>query len=101
MQDNQRAVLLGEQTFGKGVVQYFFKMTDGSGLKLTVAKYLTPSYRDISLEGGLTPDIACADHPTGLVPSRRGPPDRCVQMAMQYVAEHPLGTTAGLLASSE
>jgi carboxyl-terminal processing protease len=38
VQDNGRGEVFGERTFGKGVVQYFFQMSDGSGLKLTVAK---------------------------------------------------------------
>lgn len=65
LQDHSRAVLMGEKTFGKGVVQYFFPMGDGSGLKLTVAKYLTPKMYDISKNGGLSPDFACKDYPHG------------------------------------
>lgn len=58
---------MGEKTFGKGLVQYFFPMGDGSGLKVTVAKYLTPvSSYDISREGGLTPDVPCRDYPHGV-----------------------------------
>ena len=37
-----RAQLVGEQTFGKGVVQYYFPINNDGGVKLTVAKYLTP-----------------------------------------------------------
>jgi hypothetical protein len=65
LSDQGRAVIMGERTFGKGVVQYFFPMGDGSGLKLTVAKYLTPKMYDISKNGGLTPDITCKDYPHG------------------------------------
>lgn len=65
LHDNSRAVLMGEKTFGKGVVQFFFPMGDGSGLKLTVAKYLTPKMYDISKNGGLSPDFACKDYPHG------------------------------------
>jgi C-terminal processing protease CtpA/Prc len=65
LSDQGRAVIMGERTFGKGVVQYFFPMGDGSGLKLTVAKYLTPKMYDISKNGGLTPDIMCKDYPHG------------------------------------
>lgn len=43
LRDNGRARLVGERTFGKGVVQGYFGEPDGSGLKLTVAKYITPS----------------------------------------------------------
>lgn len=44
-------------------LQYYFPMADGSGIKVTVAKYLTPGPYDITKKGGLQPDIACADFP--------------------------------------
>lgn len=56
MQDLHRAVILGEKTFGKGSVQSIFPFEDGSALKLTTAKYYTPSHRVIH-EHGITPDI--------------------------------------------
>jgi carboxyl-terminal processing protease len=56
MQDLHRAVILGEKTFGKGSVQSIFPFDDGSALKLTTAKYYTPSHRVIH-EHGITPDI--------------------------------------------
>jgi hypothetical protein len=49
----------------QGLVQYYFPMGDGSGLKLTAAKYLTPKAYDITKFGGLTPDFACKDYPHG------------------------------------
>lgn len=51
LQDNDRAVLVGTQTFGKGLVQSVRGLGDGSGLAVTVAKYLTPSGRDINKQG--------------------------------------------------
>ncbi len=56
LQDLHRAVVLGEKTFGKGSVQSIFPLEDGSALKLTTAKYYTPSHRVIH-EHGITPDI--------------------------------------------
>jgi len=56
LQDLHRAVILGEKTFGKGSVQSIFPLDDGSALKLTVAKYYTPSHRVIN-EHGIEPDI--------------------------------------------
>ena len=56
LQDNHRATLVGTQTFGKGLVQSVRGLGDGSGLAVTIAKYLTPSGRDINKEG-ITPDI--------------------------------------------
>src|SRR5208283_5746295 len=56
LQDLHRAVVLGEQTFGKGSVQTIFQLADGSALKLTVAKYYTPSHKVIH-QHGISPDI--------------------------------------------
>ncbi len=56
LQDLHRAVILGEKTFGKGSVQTIFPLEDGSALKLTVAKYYTPSHKVIH-QHGITPDI--------------------------------------------
>lgn len=55
LQDNHRAQLVGEKTFGKGLIQSLFSLSDGSGLAVTVAKYETPSHRDIH-KLGITPD---------------------------------------------
>ncbi len=55
LQDLHRAYVIGEKTFGKGSVQTIFPLDDGSALKLTVAKYYTPSHRVIH-EHGITPD---------------------------------------------
>lgn len=56
LQDNHRAELVGTQTFGKGLVQSVRGLGDGSGLAVTIAKYLTPSGRDINKEG-IAPDV--------------------------------------------
>lgn len=64
LQDRGRAILVGEKSFGKGVVQTFIDLSDGSGLKLTIAKWLTPKGRWIH-EIGLTPDIAITPAPEG------------------------------------
>lgn len=56
LQDDKRAVLVGSQTFGKGLVQSVRGLGDGSGLAVTVAKYLTPSGRDIN-HAGIKPDV--------------------------------------------
>jgi carboxyl-terminal processing protease len=60
LQDHGRAVIMGTQTFGKGSVQQVIDLQDGSGLKLTVARYYTPKHRSIQ-ELGITPDVVVAD----------------------------------------
>ena len=56
LQDNQRAILVGQKTFGKGLVQSVRGLSDGSGMTVTIAKYLTPSGRDIH-KHGIDPDV--------------------------------------------
>ena len=109
LQDNHRAVVIGSPTYGKGSVQTFFDLPDGSGLKLTTARYLLPSGR--SLEGnGITPDFpigsfapdeivagapAVQPHPPVLPALAKfaGDPqfDAALQMARRAVVSH-LGT---------
>jgi carboxyl-terminal processing protease len=55
LQDNGRAQLVGEKTFGKGLIQSLFDLSDGSGLAVTVAKYETPNHTDIN-KLGISPD---------------------------------------------
>jgi carboxyl-terminal processing protease len=55
LQDNGRAELVGEVTFGKGLIQSLFDLSDGSGLAVTIAKYETPSHKDIN-KHGIQPD---------------------------------------------
>jgi carboxyl-terminal processing protease len=56
LQDLKRAIVLGEKTFGKGSVQSILPLQDGSALRLTTAKYYTPSHKVIH-EEGITPDV--------------------------------------------
>ncbi|MCY7273120.1 MAG: PDZ domain-containing protein [Phormidesmis sp. CAN_BIN44] len=55
LKDNGRAIILGEKTFGKGLIQSLFDLSDGAGLAVTVAKYETPSHKDIN-KLGIVPD---------------------------------------------
>ncbi|NHC35179.1 carboxyl-terminal processing protease CtpA [Scytonema millei] len=59
LQDNGRAKIVGEKTFGKGLIQSLFELSDGSGMAVTVAKYETPSHRDIHKQG-IVPDLNVA-----------------------------------------
>lgn len=56
LQDNARAELVGQKTFGKGLVQAVRGLSDGSGLTVTIAKYLTPKGTDIH-KNGIEPDV--------------------------------------------
>ena len=56
VQDSGRGILLGEKTFGKGVVQQVFNLYDGSGIAITTSEYYTPSERSIN-HIGIDPDI--------------------------------------------
>jgi carboxyl-terminal processing protease len=70
LQDRNRAVVVGSRTFGKGTVQEPSRLSDGSGLELTVGRYLTPSGRTI--EGvGLEPDVAVPATEPAAVAERR------------------------------
>ncbi|MEW6495627.1 MAG: carboxyl-terminal processing protease CtpA [Cyanobacteriota bacterium] len=62
LQDNGRAKLVGEKTFGKGLIQSLFDLPDGSGLAVTVAKYETPNHHDIH-KLGITPDLEVSLEP--------------------------------------
>ena len=56
IKDNKRGILVGEKTFGKGSVQTLIPLPDGDGMKLTIAKYYTPS--GVSIHGiGIEPDV--------------------------------------------
>lgn len=74
---------MGQPTYGKGSIQDLFEEPDGSGLRLTIGAYLTPAGYDISLQGGLQPDVVCADHPR----SPGAPPDTCMVAALQILEQ--------------
>ena len=55
IQDNGRGTIIGTQTYGKGIVQGLYSLSDGSGLKITIQKYFTPN--GVCIQGiGITPD---------------------------------------------
>lgn len=83
LQDHRRAVLIGERSFGKAMVQSILPLEDGSAVRLTTARYYTPSGRMIHREG-IEPDIAVAT-PRGPPPTRAGP--RAHDPALQRAVE--------------
>ncbi len=56
LQDNHRGIVMGEKTFGKGSVQTLIPLDDATALRLTTARYYTPSGRSVQ-EGGIEPDL--------------------------------------------
>jgi carboxyl-terminal processing protease len=57
LQEHHRAIVMGERTFGKGSVQTLLPLSQNTALRLTTARYYTPSGRSVQ-EGGITPDIS-------------------------------------------
>jgi len=57
LQDNKRATLVGSQTFGKAVIQTVERLSDGSAVVVTIARYETPNHTDIN-KSGITPNVA-------------------------------------------
>lgn len=85
LQDNHRGILMGEKTFGKGLIQSLFKLPDGSGITVTVAKYETPSHKDIN-KLGITPDQTITQEPISYfdIGSEK---DLQYQTAINYLAQ--------------
>lgn len=67
LHDNGRATLVGERTFGKGLIQSLFNLGDGAGLAVTVARYETPNHTDINTLG-IQPDV---EIPSELIGEKR------------------------------
>jgi carboxyl-terminal processing protease len=74
LQDNRRALIVGENTFGKALVQSIRPLGNGTALRLTTARYITPSGADISMRG-VRPDLRAVDDP-------KTRPDEALQAAL-------------------
>ena len=79
IQDSGRGRLLGERTFGKGVVQQVFNLYNGSGIAITTSEYFTPSEKSIN-HIGIEPDIL-------VEPTEDGEQDMQLNKAIQYLEE--------------
>ena len=84
---------MGTRTFGKGSVQTLFGLDDGAGLKLTIARYFTPSGRSIQ-DVGIEPDVPvrpAPDVPPGLKGVERVKQDPQVAAAVDAIVRGPAG----------
>ena len=84
LQDSGRSLLMGQQTFGKGLIQTLTNLSDGSGLAVTVAGYMTPNGRDIQGEG-IAPD-QILETPEALNPGGEG--DLWLASAENWMESH-------------
>jgi carboxyl-terminal processing protease len=82
IKENERGIILGEQTFGKGTVQIPHTLSDGSELRVTVAEWLTPSRKQISHEG-IVPDIYVERTQEDFVDGRDPQLDRAVEHLLE------------------
>jgi carboxyl-terminal processing protease len=81
LRDLKNAKLVGVKTFGKGSVQEFIELKDGTSIKITVAKWLTPSNQEIN-DKGLEPDFMVEHEPQ---PGEETPKDTQLQKAIEIV----------------
>lgn len=92
LKDNQRATIIGERTFGKGLIQSLFDLSDGAGLAVTVAKYETPDHIDINKQG-IKPDVIVPIDPLAITPLG-------TQRDRQYEAAVEFLTTPSMVAGA-
>jgi len=88
LKDNGRATIVGERTFGKGLIQSLFDLSDGSGLAVTVAKYETPSHIDINKQG-IKPDVTVSIDPIAMTQLGTDA-DRQYQSALKLLTTHTM-----------
>jgi carboxyl-terminal processing protease len=94
LQDNNRAIILGTQSFGKGSVQTIIPLSDKSALRLTTAKYMTPSGK--SIHGvGITPDVVMEESVPSSYTTSLYEKNVFEDFAAEYLKKHPEGVDTG------
>jgi carboxyl-terminal processing protease len=88
LKDNHRATIVGERTFGKGLIQSLFDLSDGSGLAVTVAKYETPAHIDINKQG-IKPDMMVSLDPIAMT-QLGTTADRQYEVAVELLTTHSM-----------
>ena len=83
LKDNGKAIIVGEKTFGKGVIQELYTLADGTGLKLTIEEYYTPNRSKIN-KVGITPDVEVASSEDIVVEMEQ---DKQLQAAIKVLKE--------------
>lgn len=86
VQDYGLGPVVGSQTYGKGVVQDTFLLSDGSAFKMTTQKYFTPAGQDID-GNGITPDIAAEEEEEGAGQPDGEPRDAALERALEALAQ--------------
>ena len=100
LQDHHRAIIMGQPTFGKGSVQTVVELGQDMGLKLTIARYYTPSGRSIQ-DKGVQPDILLDDFDPKLLADARRKGDVFREKDLKNHMTNPDGESADQAASSD
>lgn len=101
LRDHKRAVVAGERTFGKGSVQTIIELPDGSAMKLTTARYYTPSGVSIQAEG-IEPDVAIPQLQADRLAESQVPRDDIREATLEgHLAAGPAAPTGGVQAPTK
>lgn len=100
LQDHGRALIVGERTFGKGSVQSVLPLRNGSGIKLTTARYFTPSGRSIQARG-IQPDVAVASEMQTVASDDQRRREADLENHLTQDAEVPSGNPGETVAAEE
>lgn len=100
MQDYDRATVIGTQTYGKGSVQTWRELSNGGGIRITIARWYTPADRSVEPDG-LAPDIELEYVPPAEGEAYERGNDNQIQFAIDYLLEEAEAVPAGPVAAAE